>query len=81
VRQRKSWISWLLLTWGLAGLAWVSAPFALGQDAEAEGRPVAVFPALIHDFGQVDRGDKLQHTFIVRNEGDAPLEILSAKPT
>jgi len=61
----------------LIGLVWLSLPFAAAQD----GQPKAVFPAMGHDFGTVDRGDKLEHTFIVRNEGTAPLEILSVKPT
>ena len=61
----------------LAALVWLSLPVASGQ----EGQPKAVFPAMEHDFGTVDRGAKLEHTFMVRNEGNAPLEILSVKPT
>ncbi len=61
----------------LAALVWLSLPFALGQ----EGQPKAVYPAAVHDFGTVERGDTLEHTFIVRNEGTAPLEIVSVKPT
>jgi len=36
---------------------------------------------MVHDFGTVERGATLEHTFIVRNEGTAPLEIVSVKPT
>lgn len=61
----------------LAALVWLSLPFAAGQD----GQPKAVYPAMVHDFGTVERGATLEHTFIVRNEGTAPLEILSVKPT
>ncbi len=61
----------------LAALVWLSLPYAAGQD----GQPKAVYPATEHDFGTVERGDTLEHTFIVRNEGTAPLEIVSVKPT
>ena len=60
----------------LAALVWLSLPFAAGQD----GQPKAVYPATEHDFGNVERGDTLEHTFIVRNEGTAPLEIVNVKP-
>lgn len=53
---------------------------AVAEETTA-GKPSAVFPSTLHDFGAVDRGEKLEHIFIVRNEGDAPLEILGAKPT
>ena len=51
------------------------------EGATAEGRPVATFPTFLQDFGEVGRGDKLHHTFVVRNDGDAVLEILSVQPT
>jgi len=66
--------TWIVV---LAALIWLSLPATVGQEAQ----PKAVFPALEHDFGTVDRGTKVEHTFIVRNEGTAALEILSVKPT
>jgi hypothetical protein len=67
----------------LLALAALASPAATAQeeDPAAGDRPVAVFPSLAHNFGEVDRGDSLTHAFIVRNEGNVPLEILSAKPT
>jgi len=70
-RKIRTWVA------VLAVLAWLSLPAAVGQEAQ----PKAVFPAMEHDFGTVDRGTMLEHTFIVRNEGTAPLEIISVKPT
>ena len=49
------------------------------QDADSPA-PAAVFDELVHDFGQVSRGEKLTHVFVIRNEGNAPLEVLNVKP-
>lgn len=69
----------------MAGAALCAALLVAGAVAAAEpdgaGKPVAVFPSVEHDFGAVDRGETLEYQFVVRNEGDAPLEILAAKPT
>jgi hypothetical protein len=55
---------------------------ALAQEATSPAKgPVAVFRELVQDFGDIARGDVLEHAFVVKNDGDAPLEILSAKPT
>lgn len=52
------------------------------------GRPASVdqggkakieFRNTRHDFGRVSQGEKLVHTFIYRNTGDAPLLIYSAR--
>lgn len=32
-----------------------------------------------YNFGVVTRGDKMTHKFVLRNTGDAPLQILKAK--
>ena len=72
------------LTAAFLGVAFLTGAFAIAAARAEEavtGKPAAVFPATLHDFGAVDRGEKLEHTFVVRNDGDAPLEILSAKPT
>jgi hypothetical protein len=75
------------LTRRLASLAALSvllaagAPVAAQEAASPAGGPVAVFRELVQDFGDVAQGDVIEHAFVVRNEGDAPLEILSAKPT
>ena len=37
--------------------------------------PKAVMPELIHDFGTVVRADVAEKAFVIRNEGDEPLEI------
>ena len=54
---------------------------AAQEDAAPARGPVASFPTLVRDFGEVVRGETLSHAFVVRNDGDAPLEVLSAKPT
>ncbi len=65
---------------GVTILAIVGAALLPAQ-AQGDNAPQAVFPTLVHDFGLVDRGSKLEHEFVVRNEGTGVLEILEAKPT
>ena len=49
--------------------------------AEAGDRPKATYPTFVHDFGEVNRGDRLRHSFVIRNEGTLPLEIQGVHPT
>ena len=44
------------------------------------GKPKAVPVELIKDVGIVPKGDKVVHDFLIRNEGDAPLEITDVRP-
>ncbi len=48
--------------------------------AATQDPPKAVFKQTTHDFGTVKRGDPLSYTFIVKNEGKGPLNILSVNP-
>lgn len=34
-----------------------------------------------HDFGEIPQGTPVSHTFLIENTGNAPLEILSVKPS
>jgi len=43
------------------------------------GAPKIYFPETSYNFGVISQGDKVTHTFVVRNIGDAPLKIISAK--
>lgn len=52
---------------------------ALAGPALAQPRIRAVGPE--HDFGDLAPGSKVEHAFVIRNAGDAPLAILSAKST
>lgn len=46
--------------------------------ATPQATPVAVIEETEHDFGMLDAGTSAQHTFVIRNEGDAPLAISAA---
>lgn len=52
------------------------------EEAKPEG-PLAVisFDNLEYDFGTIKEGDIVEHTFKVKNTGDAPLIIQSAQPS
>jgi len=54
------------------------APPAAAPDAAA---PVATFPEFSFDFGEVSRGQKVKHSFVIRNDGKADLEVLNVAPT
>lgn len=56
-----------------------AAGAALAQDA-AEKAPRAVVDESIEDVGVVPKGQKVDHTFEIRNDGNATLEITQVKP-
>jgi len=43
--------------------------------------PRAVVDKPVVDVGKVKKGDPIQHEFVIRNAGDAPLEITEVKPS
>ncbi|SPF49919.1 exported hypothetical protein [Syntrophobacter sp. SbD1] len=54
--------------------------FAQGSAAESPGLespkgPLAEMPEKIYDFGDLSQGKEYLHNFVVKNIGDAPLEI------
>jgi hypothetical protein len=50
-------------------------------DVPAEGAPRAVTDSSTHDFGVMDPLTMGQHTFVIRNEGDAPLRLIQGPTT
>lgn len=34
----------------------------------------------VHNFGTITQGNKIDHTFIIRNSGDSPLKIVNIRP-
>jgi len=65
--------SWAVLVAAAALLA--SAALAQGQ------KPRAVFRETSHDFGKVKQGDVVDHEFVFKNEGGAPLVIEKVETT
>ena len=51
-----------------------------GASSEDAAAPKAVFPDLIHDFGEVFEGVEVKYDFVVENRGDAPLVIKNIRP-
>src|SRR5262245_17033358 len=72
VKQRFRTIVIALLL-GLAPA--LSSTRAAGAQQSPSALPNAVIPAPTHDFGEVKQGERLTHTFVIRNDGGAPLEI------
>jgi hypothetical protein len=46
--------------------------------SETQQGPKLVFEETEHQFGKINQGDKVKHTFVFKNTGDAPLIINSA---
>ncbi|MDZ7696172.1 MAG: hypothetical protein U5R49_04315 [Deltaproteobacteria bacterium] len=42
--------------------------------------PKMVIKELEFDYGEVKEGETIEHTFLVLNQGDAPLEIARVRP-
>jgi copper(I)-binding protein len=42
--------------------------------------PVIKVEHPVHNFGTITQGNKLDHTFIIRNSGDSPLKIVNIRP-
>lgn len=49
------------------------------RDAAAEEFAVMTFTETAHDFGTIDEGEVVEHTFAFTNTGDVPLVITNAK--
>ena len=52
---------------------------AAERDAKNTEFPVMTFAQTEHDFGTINEGDVVEHTFSFTNTGKAPLVIVSAK--
>ncbi|MBW2961813.1 DUF1573 domain-containing protein [Mesonia aestuariivivens] len=49
------------------------------RDENAEGTAKMTFEEEMHDFGTINEGDVVEHTFKFTNDGDSPLVITQAK--
>ncbi len=54
---------------------------AQNKSSNSENRPRLTMPSFEHSFGTVKAGTPLTHTFRVKNEGKAKLEITSVSPS
>lgn len=61
--------------------ATVSPALALNQEKQNGPSPKLVTKSFTHDFGEVNAGYPLKHSFIIRNEGKADLEIKNVAPS
>lgn len=74
-----------LVTGSLAFAQAPAKPEAKGSEAakteaKAEKAPRLTIVEPVKDYGTVPKGDKLDWAFVVKNTGDADLQILAAKP-
>jgi hypothetical protein len=57
-------------------------PTVTTPEVKPEGPlPIMEFDKLEHDFGNIKEGDIVEHTYVVKNTGEAPLIIQSAQPS
>ena len=53
----------------------VAAMLCVPVAAAAAGQPKAVVQEREHDFGTAYAGKNIIHSFVIQNQGDAPLEL------
>lgn len=58
----------------------LSAVLLVAATLFAAGKPKAVAVEPIKDVGTVAKGEKITHDFVIRNDGDVPLEITQVHP-
>ncbi len=56
------------------------APAAVAESKEAEKAPRLTIVDPVKDFGVVPKGDKLDWSFVIKNTGNADLQIIAARP-
>jgi hypothetical protein len=57
-----------------------AAPAAVAESKETEKAPRLTIVDPVKDFGVVPKGDKLDWSFIIKNTGNADLQIIAARP-
>lgn len=63
-----------------AAILALSALFLATTSLVAQGKPKAVAVEAIKDAGSIPKGEKIVVDFVIKNEGDAPLEITNVQP-
>jgi hypothetical protein len=56
------------------------AALLVAATALAAGKPKATIAEPLKDVGTVSKGDKIVHDFVIKNEGDADLQITNVQP-
>lgn len=63
-----------------AAILALCAALSITSAVAAQGKPKAVVDEPIKDVGTVPKGEKIVHDFVIRNAGDAPLQITQVQP-
>lgn len=63
-----------------AAILALCAALLITSALSAQGKPKAVAVEPIKDVGTVAKGEKIVHDFMIRNDGDAPLQITQVQP-
>ncbi len=71
----KSLLSLIILAAGISLSAQTNEPAELNP----ENGPIITFAEKVFDFGEINQGDIVEHTFVFENTGNAPLIISNAK--
>lgn len=54
---------------------------SVAMSMEAPATTTVEWASTNHDFGEIPQGSPVSHKFMIENTGNAPLEILSVKPS
>lgn len=64
----------------LCALLALTAPLVAQQAAPSESGPRVIMPEPVFDAGKIAKGEKITHDFVIRNDGEATLEITDVRP-
>jgi Protein of unknown function (DUF1573) len=77
MRLKATFIALILV----AAVAVVTAQKKATNNAPETGQPKLVMDSFEHSFGTIKAGTPLNHTFKIKNDGKAPLEITNVSPS
>ncbi len=79
----SAWAIYKNLSQNSSGSAGVTGAIASTGDSSnsVTGGPQINFPEIEYDFGKIAQGAKVSHTFVVKNTGNAPLQLIKAAGT
>lgn len=81
-------MSWKRSLVAAAGFLLLLTPFANAQNSasksatsDSDKAPRLTIVEPVHEFGEVAKGDKIDWSFLIKNTGDADLQVIAARPS
>ncbi len=68
--MKRAFVAMVLMAFGFVAFA---------QENQVKTGPIIKFENALLDFGEINQGDTVEHTFVFQNMGTEPLKILAAR--